>query len=106
MSKSTLSTLKSEINMELKAVYSAESDAKSLANSLFSAMNDRVGSSARESIDCIGKKFSYNMDAGYKSANRMVSALERGYAKIDASLGQAEAIMKQARDIIRELGEI
>lgn len=106
MSKSTLSTLKSEINMESKNVSSTSSSLKSLDRSIMGAMDDRVGHSARESITSIYNSFSNNMDKGYKSANNAVSALDRGYSKIDSLLGQGDKLLAQAKSIVKELGNL
>ncbi len=106
MSKSTLSTLKSEINMESKSVSSTSSSLKALERSISNAMDDRVGRSARESITGISNSFSYNMDKGFKSANNATGALDRGYSKIDSLLGQSDKLLSQAKSIVKGIGEL
>ena len=106
MSKSTLSSLKGEVNREEKNANSTCSSIKSLDNSILNAMDDKVGISARESLTGIYNSFSYDVEKGYKSANNAISALERGYTKIDSILNQADKLLAGARDIVRELGEL
>ena len=106
MSKSTLSTLKSEINTENRYLSSTCSTLKSLEKSIIDAMDDRVGYSARESISSIENGLYTNMEKGYKSANNAVSALSTGYDKLSSLKSQGESYLSQARAIVKGLGEI
>ena len=105
MSKSTLSVLKSEINMESKCCSSASSGLLSLEKSISVAMDDRVGSSARESIRGIHSTFSYNSDKFFKSANNAVSALNNGYSKLDSLISDGEKHLSQAKSVIKGVGD-
>ncbi|MBO5357359.1 MAG: hypothetical protein J6A95_06270 [Clostridia bacterium] len=106
MSKSTLSTLKSEINMESRSADKAGSGLKSLDKSISNAMDDRVGNSARESVTCIYNTFSYNADKFFKGANNAASALDRGYSKLDSLVAQGEKHLSQAKAIVKGVGEL
>lgn len=106
MSKSTLSTLKSEINMASKYAYNAESTLRSLEKSISSAMNDRVGNSARDSLTAIGNCFSNNMDRGFKGLNNGVGALERGYTKIESLSKEKDKHITRAHSIVKGLGDL
>ena len=106
MSKSTLSTLKSEINTEKRCASGAEATMNSLNKSILSSIDDRVGKSASESITSICNSFSYNMDLGFKGATNAVNALDNGYNKLDSIVGQGENLLAQAKSIVREIGEI
>lgn len=106
MSKSTLSTLKGEINTESRYMSSTCSTLSALDKSILSAMDDRVGRSASESIKSIEKTLYYNLEKGYKSANSAISALETGYGKLDSLSCQGEKHLSQAKSIVKGLGEI
>lgn len=106
MSKSTLSALKSEIKMEAGSADKAGSSLKGLEKSVSNAMDDRVGNSARESLDGIYNAFSYNADQLFKGASNAVSALERGYGKLDSLVAQGQKHLSQAKSIVREIGEL
>ncbi len=106
MSKSSLSALKSEINMEMKSANSVISDLKGLEGSVYKAMEDRVGRSAMESVSSIQRTLSYGVENGYKSANNAVNAMERGYGKIDVLSGQGDKLLNEAKAILKELGDV
>ena len=106
MSKSTLSTLKSEINMEMKSISSTSSTLKALEKSISNAMYDKVGASAVESISQIENRFYCNLEKGYKSADNAANALSRGYSKLDSLSEQGENYLSQAKSIVKGIGEI
>ena len=106
MSKSTLSTLKGEINMEKKAVGATESTLTDLEKCIFSYVSDEVGHNASESVKSIRNGFSRNMDEGYRSIERAVNALERGYNEISSASNEAQSLAARARAIKRELGNL
>ena len=106
MSKSTLSTLKSEINMEKKSVGSTSTTLKSLEKSISNAIYDRVGASAVESISQIEKSFYYNLDKGYKYADNAIMAFDRGYGQLDILSARGENYLSQAKAIVKGIGEI
>ena len=105
MSKGTLSALKGEINTEMRHGNSTVSNLKGLEGSVVNAMDDRVGHTARDSITSIERSLSYSVDKGYKGANDAVSAMERGYNQIGNLASQGDAIVKQGRSIVKELGQ-
>ncbi len=105
MSKSTLSHLKGEIRRESGNANSAGSTLTDLEKSISCAMDDRVGNSARESIKGIYNAFSYDTERFFKSANSAVSAMDRGYSKIEALLSQGEKHLSQARAIVEAIGD-
>lgn len=106
MSKSTLSTLKGEINMEKKSMSSTDSTLKGLEKSISNAIYDKVGASAVESISQIEKSFYYNLEKGYKSADNAANALSRGYSQLDSLSAQGENYLSQAKSIVKGIGEI
>lgn len=106
MSKNTLSSLKYEIKTEFDAAQSAENDLKSLDKTIYNAMDDRVGYTARESLAGILKRFSLNSDDGLKAADRAANTLDTGYRKTDSLNAEADKILARAKTLVKELGEI
>lgn len=106
MSKSSLSTLKSEINRSIKIVNRAESDLKAVEKSIFQAMPDYVGASANDSVKGIYRSFSYMMDNGYSKLNNATSTLDSGYNEINSFLTDAQNLLKNAKSIKNELGDL
>ena len=106
MSKSSLATLKSEINRESRSVNSAQSSLNDVIKDVGSAMNDRVGASAQESLRSINRTFTYHYDLAYKNANEAATSLERGYSELSSSLSEAKAILSSAEKLFKELGDL
>lgn len=99
-------TLKSEITRNLRTATSVQTDLSSIDKDLFSAMNDYVGNSARESVESIKRNYTYMMNNGYGKMNEAVSALEYGYNQIDTFMNEASKIVSDAKSITRELGDL
>jgi hypothetical protein len=106
MSKTSLMTLKSEITRNLRTATSVQTDLSTVDKDLFSAMNDYVGNSARESVESIKRNYTYMMNNGYGKMNEAVSALEYGYNQIDTFMNEASKIVSDAKSITRELGDL
>ena len=106
MSKSSLMTLKSEITRNLRTATSVQSDLDTIDKELFSAMNDYVGNSARESVASIKRNYVYMIDNGYGKMNESVNALEYGYNQIDGFMNETVKIVSDAQTIVRELGDL
>jgi hypothetical protein len=106
MSKSSLMTLKSEITRNLRTATSVQTDLSTVDKDLFSAMNDYVGNSARESVESIKRNYTYMMNNGYGKMNEAVSALEYGYNQIDTFMNEASKTVSDAKSITRELGDL
>lgn len=106
MSKSSLLTFKSQITRNLRTATSVQSDLSTIDKDLFSAMNDYVGNSARESIESIKRNYAYMMNNGYGKMNEAIGALEHGYNQIDIFMNEASEILSDAQSIKRELGDL
>ena len=106
MSKSTLSAFKSEINTESKKTDSTISSLTDLDRSISRSMEDRVGNSARESIECIYNAISYNADKLFSAANGAVSSMEKGYSDIGNRLSESKRQLSLAKSIVNGLGEV
>ena len=103
MSKTTLPYLKSEVKRETQYAYAVQEDLKHLDSSIWRAMEDRVGNSARQSLNGIRSNFRLHMDDGFQRANRAVQAMEKGYAGLDRLLAQSDALLAQADAICKSL---
>ena len=106
MSKSTLAVLKSEIRTEMNCAYGAQNDLKHLDKTIYSAMDDKVGESARESLLKIRNRFTLNTDDGLSSAEMAANALSLGYDKADERSSRADELRRRADSIVKGLGEI
>jgi len=106
MSKSSLSYLKGEINTASRGADSTVSNLKSLEGSILNAMDDRVGQSARESLNRISNTLSYSIDKAYKSANTATGALDKGYGRLDSLTAEKNKLLSQAKSMVKELGSI
>ncbi len=106
MSKKTLSALKYEIAEQGRGADSTENELKYLDKAIGSAMEDRVGCSARESLGGITRRFSLNMSTGLRNAAQSANALESGYRKTDALTAQADRIAAHAKLLAETPGEL
>ena len=106
MSKSSLLTFKSQITRNLRTATSVQSDLSTIDKELFSAMNDYVGNSARESVGGIKRNYTYLTNNGYGKMNESVNALEYGYNQIDGFMNETVKIVSDAQTIVRELGDL
>ena len=103
MSLNSLLTLKNNLNTELNNVSSIESNLNLTKNDILSAMQDKVGVSASESIESINRTYSYSFNNGYKVLKEGSSCLEDLYNTFDCSIKKANDIIKIATDITKEL---
>ena len=105
MSKTTLSTLQSEIKTEFEVAGNAEGMLEYLDKLIRSSMDDGVGQSARDSLSGIHGLFARTADEGLHHVEKAANALDNGYASADGITAQAEGILARARAMVRELGE-
>ena len=106
MSQSSLSYLKSEISTEEKNVYSAEKDLNHLYAYISSAMDDKVGADARNSLSKIKDRFSTSVGNGLGNLGKAVNSLDTGYCKAESLSREAEQLLSQAKSIVNGLGTI
>ena len=99
-------TLKSQITSNLRTADAIQSDLNTIDKDLFSAMNDYVGNSARESVASIKRNYTYLTNNGYGKMNESVNALEYGYNQIDDFMNEAAKIVSDAEATVRELGDL
>ena len=106
MSKSSLITLNSEIERNKRTINSVQKDLIEIDKELFSAMNDSVGDSARESIDSINKNYTYMMNNGYEKIKESLDCLQINYNQLDTFMTEAKKILRDAQIQIKELGDL
>lgn len=106
MSQSTISSLKSKINMEMNSAESAISALDHLYQSISRAMEDSVGENAMKSIGSIRGSFVSNVEEGFKKTKEAAERLDTGYSRILGFTGQANLFLAQAHSVLNRLGDV
>ena len=99
----TLENLKSKINIAKESTNLVREDLSILSKSISTAVNDKVGVRALESLDKLKKDFNSGSSSYYASADTIAAFLADGYGAVDNASVESERLYQKAEALIGEI---